>query len=623
MAQAFGIPGRECKVTEFDAAYWAADARGDAIGVVNAWKGYCDCMFIELAEVNDFMSGGTAVIRCINGQCKNLNTGDSLPNTTLESAARDVSSYARQHNAAYSVRIYGNLQPTSDWFKCVSNFCMAPDGCPHPTIPGLTMPFTGPFMPGTGLAPWTDAGAAARHIPKRGAGLFYDVTRFFELDLTAYEPLKLWQTFWRNPPLFGILMAKIQLIPLAGAAYATVMTFTGPPVFLIPGATESCIRQGKDPVKEIWEVAGTGIGEMGKFAVEYLTKCGFGIPGGCGIALIVQKSAQLQIDTGEINNVASAVGKAIIIFMAKSGGQLVDNLFAIANSPEQGFALVFDLLSTTLKTISDALSADPSDAVQADMKKVTGLLSEIFQIAEIIAKGIQTRTSADMIVDNIGDALLGFRPLTYFALLKKDAQAALAMAKSAMEVKATTVQAMVDKAEGIGHAIDLVINAISDFMNKAGIVIKEVDDLLRQLSGIKVTVVDTAAVVVQVGLQIDGVTRHALGIKAGPGAHGFNTTPTNATVAILPGLQTTHTPKATIAQQREAFMTAGQGTLTKGPAKTATPVPGLPPHAGPAPVAQQSSSLAPVLAGAGAGFFIGGPVGAIVGGAALAFLSKK
>lgn len=535
MAQSFGIPSRNCSVAEFDAARAAAGV--DAVKIAQSWKGFCDCMFIEMAEVTDFEIGGIAVIRCMNGKCKNQNDGTELT-ATPDQCAKWASGEAARRGVSYSVNIYGTLNPTPEWAKCMSNFCLAPGGCPNPAVPSLMMPFNAD--PGSSLSPWTDVGAAARMIPKRNAGFFYDVTAALHIDLHAYEPLKLWQTFWKNPVLFGWLMLKIQLIPVAGAAYSLSMTGTGPPIFLIPGALESAARQGLDPVKEVFEVAGMGLIEQAKFLVAYIGKCGFGIPGACGVAMAVQKAAQDQIDTGEINNVASKEGKAIIIFLAKNGSDLVDSVMSVLANPEKGFVLVFTVLQTGFEAVARMLGTDPDVQV---MKKTCEIIGTIFGIAAIIAKGIDSRTPALMVVDNVADYLLGFRPSEYFALMaagKK--QSALDSAQASMNTKGMTVEDMIERAKAITDVLDKIITELSKIAQKIG---GAFDDVLQVLGGIRSDVGSASAAVVTVGNEIDGVTRQALGLPANVTP---NTISTTAATEVMPaGLS--------IAQQKEWVMT--------------------------------------------------------------------
>jgi hypothetical protein len=500
MAQSFGVPSRNCSVAEFDALRAAGQVEA-------AWKGYCDCMFVEVAEVTDFMSGGSAVIRCINGACVNQNDGTPLPGVTPETAAGFVQDYCRQRGGAYSINVYPLARATPEWTKCMSNYCLAPGGCPNPTVPSLVMPFNAD--PGSALSPWTDVGAAARMIPKRSAGFFYDVTAFFHIDLAAYEPLKLWQTFWTNPFLFGILMTKIQLIPLAGAVYATGLTFTGPPIFLIPGALQSATAQGKDPVKEVFEVAGIGLIEQAKFLAAYVGKCGFGIPGACGVAMAVQKAAQDQIDSGEINNVASKEAKAIIIFLASNGSALVDDVMNLISNPERGFTFVFQTLQGGFESVARMLGDGPETAV---MKKTCEIVATIFGIAGIIAKGIDSRTDAMMVADNVADYLLGFRPSEYFALIKAGKkESALDSAKASMATKGTTVESMIERAGAIVDVLDKVISELSKIAQKIG---GAFDDVLGVLNGIRADIGGATAAVVDVGHEIDAVTRQALGLPA-------------------------------------------------------------------------------------------------------------
>ncbi len=552
MAQSFGVPSRECSVAEFDAMRVAGQAE-------LAWKGYCDCMFIEVAEVTDFMSGGTAIIRCMSGKCKNQNDGTPL-SVTLEQAAAFVSDLAAQQGQSYSVNVYGVPNATPEWQKCVSNYCLAPGGCPHPVIPHVMMPFNAD--PGAALSPWTDVGAAARMIPKRSAGFFYDVTALFHIDLTAYEPLKLWQTFWTNPFLFGILMTKIQLIPLAGAAYATALTFTGPPIFLIPGAMDSAQKQGKDVVKEVFEVAGIGLIEQAKFLAAYVGKCGFGIPGACGVAMAVQKAAQDQIDSGEINNVASKEGKAIIIFLAKNGSDLVDAVMSLIANPDKGFTLVFAVLETGFGAVARAFGSDPELQV---MKKVCEITATIFGIAAIIAKGIETKTDAMMVADNVADFLLGFRPSEYFALIKAGKkESALDGAQASMQTKGVTVEDMITKAGAIMDVLDKVITELSKIAQKIG---GAFDDIIFVLNGIRTDIGGATQAVVIVGQEIDAVTRQALGLPAivTPGtspAPIYDTMPTGLSLEEQKQWYMTHNVQKTVLPPKVAVARLPGGTFT-------------------------------------------------------------
>lgn len=555
MAQSFGVPSRNCSVAEFDALRVAGQVEA-------AWKGYCDCMFVEVAEVTDFMSDSSAIIRCINGACVNQNDGTPLPGVTVEAAAGFVQDYCRQRGGAYSINIYPLARATPEWAKCMSNYCLAPGGCPNPVVPSLLMPFNADL--GAALSPWTDVGAAARMIPKRSAGFFYDVTALFHIDLTAYEPLKLWQTFWTNPFLFGILMTKIQLIPLAGAVYATGLTFTGPPIFLIPAALESALKQGKDPVKEVFEVAGIGLIEQAKFLAAYVGKCGFGIPGACGVAMAVEKAAQDQIDSGEINNVASKEGRAIIMFLARSGKDLVDAVLSIISNPEKGFTLVFQTLETGFSAVARMLGDDPASVV---MKKVCEITATIFGIAGIIAKGIDSGTDALMVADNVAEYLLGFRPSTYFALIKGGKkESALDSAKASMEAKGTTVESMIARAEAIVAVLDKVINELSKIAQAVG---GAFDDVLMVLDGIRTDIGGATAAVVDVGHEIDSATRQALGLPATTQPSTsvqptYDVMPSGLTIAQQKDWLITHAVQKTVLPVKTANKLGQHAVLTAG-----------------------------------------------------------
>ncbi len=617
MAQSFGVPGRECSVAEFDALRVAGQVEA-------AWKGYCDCMFIESAEVNDFTSSGTAIIRCIGDACTKMSDGSALAQVTPVLAAGFVTDYCRQNGTEYGVNVYWLPRATPQWAKCMSNFCLAPGGCPNPADPSVIMPFNAD--PGSSLSPWTDVGAAARMIPKRSAGFFYDVTAMLHIDLAAYEPLKLWQTFWGNPFLFGILMTKIQLIPLVGAAYATANTFTGVPVFLIPGATQTAAEKGAANgltgpaldayvIKEVWETAGMGLLESAKFLVAYVGKCGFGIPGACGVAMAIQKAAQDQIKTGEINNVASQEGKAIIHFFAESGSELVDALINIVKNPGRGFSGVFNSFQSGFLAVKNAAG------VSDDLKKVCDLIATVFGVAYQIALGLEGGTDPLGIADNVANYLLGFRPSEYFAMINKgQKQSALDSAQTSMERTGNTVQGMVDKADAISTMLDKVVNAINDFANKIG---ADFSALTNMVGGMRSDIAASTAAVTQVGQQLDAATRVAFQLPAGPIGVGGKTPPAPGSVQPLPGLQTVAPPTASLTQQRENAANAArnQVTLTRVP----TPTIAAPPRPPPTQLLVQPTpgGLAPILAGAGAGFLVGGPVGAVAGAAAFALLSKK
>ena len=665
VGQSYGIPGQKCVTADFENMRLAGR-------VQEAWKSYCDCMFLEHTEVTDFTLNGGQYIRCEGtnpdnpsvGRCYFVGLPPPAPSFTMQQTKEIMKGRAAEGKVVGLRVHYENLR-SAEWTKCVSSFCALPGGCDHPLGGGMPrMPFN--IHPGAAISPWEDVGAGARMISVREAGLFVDISRFFVVDEAAYRPLKLWQTFWQNPTLYGILMAKQLFVPVM--AIATILqTVTGPPFVLIPGALEECKQRGLDPGKEVWEVAGKGLIDTAKFAISYVGQCGFGIPGACGVAVAVQKAAQDQIESHEIDQVQSEMGKVIIIFIASYGKELVDAIVGVVKAGDimSGAEGVFHTLALGvdaglrfINTLIGKIDADglPNKAERkADLKALAAILSTftmVFHIAELIAHGIAKKVPAMDIADGLAYELLGFHPKIFFSLMSQGKKESAAdTAKEGMQLKGTTVEDVMTKSNMVVKTLDDIIAHIDALSRKLG---GAIDGLVHFMDTVRAPMVEGTNAVRKLSLEIDQQTRVAFNIPAGglravqtgvplQPAMTFDTNyfRPGVTPAATPTVAPTPAPTmfavgtamptvslyfpvvpftaATVAPVTPpATVTPTRPPATQPPTITVTPTK---PPVKPVVVAKPSST--PLLLGTGIGFMLGGPVGAVAGAAAVNFIMKK
>jgi hypothetical protein len=595
--------GKPCDVSIFDARYKAGDTFA-------SWKDFCDCMFLEHGEVTVFKCNGIPIL---------FPPGTPADDRSRATVAQE---YCKRTGGAYSISVVPSTRRTENWTKCVSNFCALPGGCKN-DLTGLIMPFN--MSPFIAAPPWTDGGAASRGIPKQDASVFFTLVQAVSIDLDAYEPLRLWTTFWENPFLFGLLMAKITLIPGAGLIYQLGLTATVIPFALIPAASASAQRQGKDPDKALLDPVVKGSIKSAGLVLKYLGKCGVGINIPCGAGLVIQKGAQDQIDTGEINKVGDPVTRGVIAFLAKSGDKLVDSIINSIGDTWGGG--VFAVLESGFAGARDALA----EAGEAAAAKVLDVLRMVAGIGQIIASGINEKLDFLVIADNVAEKILGFRPSVYFGMLKTNATSAIDYAKTVLTQKGTTVETLVDLVSRLAAVFDEVIKALNDISSKIG---GGLDEIILAFQEAKGSFTAAGNAVGNVGQQVSAATQAALTGQPIPALrnplNAIQVTRVTSRTSEVPLRQLVSgagpstsvldavgtqlvTPPATT-PPADAGFTFTKGTkISSSPAGTSASSPGS---------SQSASSAGALLVGAGLGFAVAGPIGAL-GGAALSMLTSS
>lgn len=528
MGDSYNIPGKKCDVGTIEAA------GGDT------WKAFCDCNFLKPIVVDRYFIDGIPVF---------------LPMVTNEQLFKLVQTRVNGDMRRVRVETKTELVTTDDWNKCMSKFCGLISGCWNPAKNGWD-PFN--VHPGIFGAPWTEFGASVRGIQKADAGFFYMVGQLTSIDLNDYKPLALWQTYWNNPAKYALLMLKFALFVPGGAiavAFANVVP-GAPPGPILPLAMLQVAAEKKDFAHEILEPMAKGTVKAILTAFEYLGTCGVGVNIPCGAGILVQRAAQDQIDTGEIDKMPD-VGKAIISFLAKSGSKLVTTIMKAATGVVS--TDVFAILAT-------GFGAAANEVKDAGAKSVLKLLAMAADVGYAIANGIERQRPAIEIADDVAQKLLGFSPRVYFDLLKKSAASALDYVKSAQDVTGSTFE----KANAL-------INAVGNGLNEIG---KVIDALNSAVGG---------------GLKELSMTFQNAAMAIG-GAQEASKQVNNQIAASL-GLATT---------PNIAPVVPGTGPAVS----TGRPAPGTAVIGG---AYQTTTSYGSALIGAGVGAALGGPLGALIG----------
>lgn len=555
----------------------------------------------------------------------------------------------------YCDKMYDRSDPR--WAKCqqiaCDHICFEPEGqmhspklcCEHPNLPGFVTPFS--IAPGMLLPPWEDFGVGARGLPKPEAGIMADVGQMLTIDWDDYTPLKLWQTFWANPAKFAIMLAKLNIIPVFGAAVTIALTATVIPFALLPFAIDEAKKLGKNPDKEVldpvWKHAKKSIG----LVLKYIGKCGIGINVLCGAGLIVQRAAQDMIDDGTLDlppdkgGMYDPTAKAIVAFLAKSGDKMVD---AIANS-------IGDIWSGGLFAVMESGFAAARDAVDVPAtKKILDMLRLVCGIGNVIASGIAAQKPFEVIADDIGEKVLGFRPSVFFAMAKAKSEAALNYAQTSLSLTGGSLDKMGGLIDGLGTMFDQLIKALSDLSNLVG---GGLDELIKMFdgarSGLTAAANATTAVIAgvndtatAVGVQPDGTLFAPGGInlngrrivdipasvrakfvlaaaKKGAGgiavSTGTGVRRAGGIVGVIRGDKLGITPPPAGVNDMTLVVN------TPPPPRAIPNTPPPPKYVPPLPQ-KAAMSYVPILAGV-AGFFVGGPLGAAAGVAIGATLGGK
>lgn len=553
MGESYYRPGVQCDVGTIEAA------GGDT------WKAFCDCNFLAPLDIEKYSIDGRPVILPVRHMGMSDVQYETLRNNALRAATGGDMRRLR-------VEVEHKLVPGPEWDKCMSKHCMWATGCWNGSKNGWD-PFN--VHPGILAAPWTEFGAAARGIQKADAGIWYGVAQFISIDLNDYTPLALWQTFWRNPFKYSYLMLKLALFVPGGAVIVAAVNVTGPPVALIPLASAQVAAQGKNYFKEIIEPTATGSVKWLLAAADYLGSCGVGVNIPCGAGILVQKAAQDQIDTKEIERMPAPF-RAVTVFLAKNGKRLVNTLIQSV-----GGVVSTDVFAI-LKSGFAIARAEVTDQGTKDVLRALEMAADVgYTIADAVVSG---KSPADT-ADRIAQILLGFSPLTYFEMVKTDAKAALGYVAAAQKVSGTTF----DQANAL-------VKAVGDGINKVGQTINALNTALG--GGLR----ELAQVFESAG--------YALGVTASA-SQEVNT-------KVQASVQAGGVPVAAVPNVAPVSPGATPSTAKVGGG--ARPGPGTMPIGG---ELRQTSSAASALVGAGVGAAFGGPLGAFIGaGVGLAVTPK-
>lgn len=461
------VGNRECNVASINDGTHA-----------DPWGDYCDCMFLDYAEFTAYYVNGNILPTLppfvAGGLSDNSTAAEKI-------AARDwvKATFPNQKIELRRVR-----QPirTEDWDKCARNFCA--------DITGLTCwnakrGTHDPFNIGAGSTepPWTDLGASSRGIPKRDAGFFYTLGQLFSLDASQYTPLNLWNTFWFNPGLYGLLYAKLLLVPGVGTAIQIAMTpipFAPFPVpwQLLPLASVQCLAEGKDSGKYIFEPMMKGGVEFIKTGLNYLGTCGIGINVPCGIGIAIQKVCNDQIETGEINKVGDPFSRAVIRFLARYGQKLVADITSSVMGAKNPSVL------GTIASLFESLARETTfDSGTRSFFKVAG---KALRVAEAIFKGFAEGKSVLSIANDVVRIIFGVD------LFQLKATAAVSIEAARKSITANPDAVPLDQAQtmftAITGTIDTLANVLSTLSNALGGGLNDVVKDLKNASSAMVAV---------------------------------------------------------------------------------------------------------------------------------------
>lgn len=575
MAESWVVPGQWCDVTTFDKK--AASGQ-----VLPAWKDYCDCMFLDPVERVEFFCDGSPVP---------LSVVQPSPfvDKSQEAQAKRAQAYCDAMKGRYSIKVHIDWVRTEEWLKCMSNFCAVPIlGCPNPLVPSITMPMN--VHPGASLAPWTELGAAARGIRKRNAGFLYTLGQITNISISDYEPLTMWKNIFTNPALFELHRWKLNLIPGIGPTIANILgvPFPANAVLLAPLALTQCAIEQKSVVEFMFKPAATGGWRNAVFALQAIGPAigqqYFALAGIC-----LEKYAKDQIESGEIDKVLDPLANGIIRFFAASGAMIgadlqaaIGNGFDLKSAPR-----IIRAIETGLRAVGDAPALrDPT------AKAILNTTANVMGVIAVVAEGFETYKSLPIadkmwaIADDVVNKLFGFR-LTELkrAVLRgaADVQVLLEDAKRRAGGP-VSVDTLLQALEAMGKAFERIVSVLTDISSKMDGALDKFNEQFLSFNQV-LTVVGTD-------------TKAAFNAAAG------------GQTATLPS---SLSPTAT------ALVTTTSTSFTKGtkitssPAGTSASSPGS---------SQSASSAGALLLGAGLGFAVAGPIGAL-GGAALSMLTSS
>jgi uncharacterized membrane protein YebE (DUF533 family) len=565
--QASFVDDRQC-----DVSIYAGDGLMQKQGYdLNArWRAYCDCMFQDYALVDTYWIDSVE-----------LKKPAGLPDNAFPGYVNSLGKGAVAQGKKFEIRVEKRPVVTQNWTRCVSHFCASPAGCGQPD--GRVDPFSP--NPGMLADPWTEVGSATRGIPMRAASgdwrWIRDLAAITVIDMSEYDPVALWKTMWTNPAKFTLLVIKAQLVPFMSPY---ILILSAPEQLVWKAAEQINARTflGPDRMeKYLLKPVLEGNISFWKLAIQYLGRCGIGVNVPCGIGEVLQQACKDQITdrdangVSELEKISDPTIRASVVFLSQHGSELVQK----AINSIQGLK---DLtILAWLEMVFRQILNEPllQKEMKWDTKLALTLLATAAGVANVVYLGYQQKKTILEIADDIVDKLLGFRPSTVLAQLKGDVVAA----KEAIQKGATRTG--VSLTDAVGY-ITTVVKSLYSLMQT----IKDVNDKIG--GGLE-------DVVLLVKQAVDGMQ----------GATDATKTVVASTAQALSGAAPIST------ESIKAGVTPASG-LTKPTNPSSKQL-------APATPAAASSSAGAAVAFAAGGFFVGGPVGALIGAGAALMMQKR
>lgn len=538
---------------------------------------------------------------------------------------------------------------------------------PFDPDPDCVFGFTDPAL---AFAPWTDPGAGVRGIPKEGGGLLYLFGASFappspkELEpdnfflIADRDPLRAafllassgkvlaspeGRTYpyaiplWQLQAHYIMMGAPLANIPIVGG----VMTAANALQFFVPAGPLSGMMTSaafqysmvKDPtgeqfatvIKPVVDARGSDLFNIATGAVS----TAFGDPEGLAklVRVLCKRAARMLPVTGSTD---IEVARALL----NAAGDAAPIIAKVIKDPEDAFrsAALYEDVGETLKKVS-VVAAKAGDKPLADTLLILGdtmkrIAPSLTMVAAAIAEGkpqllcCGAETAFDLLPLNY----MGFKFST-ITKLAEDLYAAGATTSGELQKVAfgsdSAKTAMQSLQDGL-TAVNLFAIELDKALKTLGEAGKYFSDVFKEIAAQKekVDAIADAARASNPAAAIANTaqTRRFPGVRPVWGAGAF---PSAALVAQLPPL--------TVFQQGRVVNTNPVPTIPGLPRVSIMPTRQLPgvdasrlPGANTQPDSGAGSGAGVLLAGAGAGFIVGGPVGAVVGaGAALLIGGKK
>lgn len=537
--------------------------------------------------------------------------------------------------------------------KCRKRPCANPFDSDPDCVFGIT-------DPALAFAPWTDPGAGIRGIPKEGGGLLYLFGSSFapaeprELEphnfllIADRDPLRgafliasapkvlaspaarqysFADPLWQLQAHYLMMGAPLANIPLVGG----VMTFQNAVQLFLPAGPLAWAAQRaafqyslkKDPSGELFvTVVKPVLDARATDLIGLLTGGASAIAGDVGgLATVVKVLARRAARMLPVTGASDVEVARALLNAAADAAPMIAN---VIKDPATAFttSALYESLGETLKRVSTAVANMGDKALAGNLFLIGDTVKRLAPSISAAAQGIATGNPARLCCDV--DSAFDLLPVNYMGIKVSGLTAIAAnLAKAGVSTSSAIQSATLgaDSAKTAMRAMQDGINAISLFAT-------ELDKALSGFGQVGKYFADAVRQIVEQKGKLDALANAA---KSGDPAAAIATT-SNLRVS----LQTRGAfDLRTFSPDNLARVLPGMLQTLPQPGPVATPLPGVSslkllgpnftstsgPVTGPA---QQTGGAGLLLAGAGAGFVVGGPVGAAVGaGAALLLGGKK